>query len=178
MSKKYDERIRRNAFRNENIAKGMCVNCGLRPPIKNWDGRIGLTCENCRTKRPVKQTSRPRPPMTSDGDLIDFRTLPVFLVYKDTVQAIIEAASGISSREIKAELGELNNDHYTAAALEQLVAHRHIEEVGVCWIRYRKAKPKPKAKPVAIDPEKVKEYKAYDRAWKQSYPTTAMTGWA
>lgn len=178
MSKKYDERIRRNAFRNENIAKGMCVNCGKNPPIRNWDGRLGLTCQNCRTKRPTPTPTRQRPPMTADLELIDFRTTPVFLTYMDTVQAIIGASVEVTSREIKAELGELNNDHWTAAAIDLLVANRLIESRGVNWVKYRKAKPVKKQRVTPDDPEKVREFKAFDRAWKQSYPTAAMTGWA
>ncbi len=105
-------------------------------------------------------------------DAPDFRESKEFEVYVDTVKAIIYAETEIPSRRIKEELGGLNNDHWTAAALDRLCSGNEVEAVGgPLWIRYRAAPPVKPKKEVPISGEKLKEYKAWQRRQNETYPT-------
>ena len=104
-------------------------------------------------------------------DAPDFRESEAFTVYVDTVKAIIYATDEITSRAIKAELGDLNNDHWTAAALDRLCSGNDVTEVGVQWIRYRKGTPIDSPKPIVVNREKLAEFKAYQRQWWAAYAT-------
>jgi len=106
-------------------------------------------------------------------DAPDFRESEEFAIYVDTVKAIIYAESEIPSRRIKAELGGLNNDHWTAEALDILCASEHVEMVGVQWIRYRKSEPTKRVVIAQPDGQKLSEYKAYQRQVNESYPAYA-----
>lgn len=104
-------------------------------------------------------------------DAPDFRESEAFTVYVDTVKAIIHAVDEITSRAIKAELGDLNNDHWTAAALDILCASEQVEAVGVQWIRYRRSEPTKRAVIAQPDGQKLSEYKTWQRQQNETYPT-------
>jgi len=104
-------------------------------------------------------------------DAPDFRESDAFTIYVDTVKAIIYAETEIPSRRIKEELGGLNNDHWTAAALDRLCSGNEVEMVGVQWIRYRRAAPREAIKPVVIDRERLKEWKDHQRKYFAAYAT-------
>ena len=104
-------------------------------------------------------------------DAPDFRESDAFTIYVDTVKAIIYAETEIPSRRIKEELGGLNNDHWTAAALDRLCSGNEVEMVGVQWIRYRKSEPTKRAVMAQPDGQKLSEYKAYQRQQNETYPT-------
>lgn len=106
-------------------------------------------------------------------DAPDFRESEAFTVYVDTVKAIIHAVDEIRSRAIKAELGDLNNDHWTAAALDILCASEHVEMVGVQWIRYRRSEPTKRAVIAQPDGQKLSEYKTWQRQQNETYPAYA-----
>ncbi len=103
-------------------------------------------------------------------DAPDFRDSKEFEIYTDTVKAIIYAETEIPSRRIKEELGGLNNDHWTAAALDRLCSGNEVEAVGVTWIRYRRATPIER-KEMIVDGQKLSEYKAYQRRQNEIYAT-------
>lgn len=112
-------------------------------------------------------TSAPR---ITNVEAPDFRESKAFAVYVDAVKAIIYATEGITSRAVKAELGELNNDTWTAEALDMLCASEHVASIGVQWVRYIRSSPSTR-KVEAVDSVKVNEFKQHQRDRYGSYPT-------
>ena len=78
--------------------------------------------------------------MTTDyfehNDLSDFRDTRVYKAYENAVYAIIASSpTPLTSRQIKAELGDLNNPLWTAEVLSGLCSGR-VMESGVTVVKY------------------------------------------
>lgn len=105
-------------------------------------------------------------------DAPDSRENEVFETYMDTVKAIIHASDGMTSRAIKAELGELNDEQFTSWALDRLCASDEVDEIRRgSMVYYVKAAPREPIKPIVIDREKLKEYKEAQRKYFAAYAT-------
>ena len=105
-------------------------------------------------------------------DAPDSRENEVFETYMDTVKAIILASDGMTSRAIKAELGELNDEQFTSWALDRLSASDEVDAVKRGEMTfYVKAAPREPIKPIVIDREKLKEWKEHQRKYFAAYAT-------
>ena len=106
-------------------------------------------------------------------DAPDNRENDIFQTYLDTVKAIIYASDGMTSRAIKSELGDLNDEQLTSSTLERLCASDDVDEIRRgSLVFYARAEPREPIKQPEIDGAKLAEY----TKWKQREGMTYANG--